>query len=391
MIISRRVQGSHTPETRDPGWYLEGFAAEDKTWIIPVKPFPFLIGRLKSCQLQLSSSQISRHHATIYQRNHLLWIREFGSTNGTFVNRQRLTGECVLHDGDILHFGSLEFRLSHKAAMPVHSDADEDATRRISMLQLPEGFVACEAEFSELLRRGAVVPYFQPIVRLEDQRIVGYELLGRGDFEGLPFSPWPLLQIARKLGREIELSELFRRVGIQQAGKLGDSYHLFFNTVPAEMDLRSLRLSLGELRVQAPSLPLAMEVHETAVTNVAMMRELRALLAELDIQLVYDDFGAGQARLVELIEVPPDCLKFDIVLIHDIHRQSPRAQRVLQTLVYMAGELGIKTLAEGVELLEEMEACIKIGFDFAQGHYLGKPEPGFRTESGHTTGQFQDR
>jgi EAL domain-containing protein (putative c-di-GMP-specific phosphodiesterase class I) len=160
---------------------------------------------------------------------------------------------------------------------------------------------------------------------------------------------------------------------------LGNQYHLFMNTVPAEMNLKRLRLSLEELRLIAPELPLALEVHETAVTNLDVMHGIRALLAELNIKLAYDDFGAGQARLVELIEVPPDYLKFDIILIRNIHRQSSRAQQVLKSLVCMAQDLGIKTVAEGIELEEELETCISIGFDLAQGYYLGKPAPTFCT------------
>ena len=108
------------------------------------------------------------------------------------------------------------------------------------------------------------------------------------------------------------------------------------------------------------------------------MHELRALLRELGIQLAYDDFGAGYARLQELMDVPPDVLKFDIALIRDIHRRPPHSRQVIQTLVRMAKNLGIKTLAEGIEEPEELAVCREMGFDYAQGYLLGKPEPRFR-------------
>ncbi len=362
-------------------WFLEGFTEEGKTWIINLEPLPFIIGRQRGCHLRLSSSEISRRHAIIFAHNNVLGIKEFGSTNGTFVNHHRLVGERILQNGDILHFGPLEFRISCEKASSraTFTNDDPSTVTLLSNKELSYSFAGCETEFSELLNRPSVISHFQPIVQLADQKIIAYELLGRGAVDDLPTAPWSLLQIAKRFHKDIELSELFRRVGIQQARKLGNQRHIFVNTVPAEMNLQRLRLSLEELRTLAPELPLTLEVHETAVTDLHVMHGLRALLAELNIDLAYDDFGAGQARLVELIEVPPDYLKFDIILIRNIHRQTSRAQQVLHSLVRMAQDLGIKTVAEGVELKEELEACISIGFDLAQGFYLGKPEPTFCT------------
>lgn len=386
MAIPRNPKDPDSGDKASAGWYLEGFADEGRTWTIAIKPLPFTIGRRESCHLRLSSSQVSRLHAEIYQREDALWLREFGSTNGTFLNRQRLIDDAALREGDILHFGPFEFRVAReRPATPVPRIAEDELTQ-IAATDLPKGFVECEFEFGEMLRQHAVIPYFQPIVRLSDREIVGYELLGRSDFEGVPNNAGSLLLIARKLGKEIELSELFRRAGVSKACAQCPDRHLFFNTVPAEMKLRRLEFSLRELRLQAPSLPLAMEIHETAVTDLLAMKKIRELLDELDIALVYDDFGAGQARLVELIEVPPDYLKFDISLIRNIHRQSRSAQKVLQTLVHMAGDLDVKTLAEGIEREQELEVCTQLGFDLAQGYYFGRPEPDFR----HLRGEAAD-
>ena len=105
------------------------------------------------------------------------------------------------------------------------------------------------------------------------------------------------------------------------------------------------------------------------------MHRLRDALRDMDISLAYDDFGAGQARLLELTEVPPDYVKFDINLIRNIHLGNAGRQQTLQTLVRMVRELGIATLAEGIECAEEVEVCRQIGFDYAQGYYFGRPAP----------------
>jgi EAL domain-containing protein (putative c-di-GMP-specific phosphodiesterase class I) len=377
MAISKEHKDPN-PREGDSHWYLEGIASGGRTWLIRLEPFPFIIGRQPDCHLRLSSTQVSRHHAEIYLSDSTLFIKEFGSTNGTFVNRERLAGEKALHNGDILHIGPMEFRVGCERTAGIPQRTKDEELTKITLTELPtRGFVDCEAEFGEMLRLAGVVPYFQPIVHIKDKKIIGYELLGRGDFKGVPIDPPSLLHIARRLGKEIELSELFRRIGVQKACQLAPDCLLFFNTVPAEMKWRYLQVSLKELRFQAPALPMALEVHEAAVTDLEVMKKIRALLDELDIRLVYDDFGAGQARLVELIQVPPDYLKFDITLIRNIHLQIPAAQKVLRTLVYIARELGIKTVAEGVELREEMEICARLGFDHVQGYHFGRPAPYF--------------
>jgi EAL domain-containing protein (putative c-di-GMP-specific phosphodiesterase class I) len=364
-------------------WYLEGYVEEGKSWIIDLKPLPYTIGRQQGANLRLSSSEISRRHAEIFRRDSQLWIREFGSTNGTFVNRKRVAGEQILNSGDIIHFGRLEFRIyQDKTIEPIEEpdDITQDPLTTIADLELPHGFLDCEEDFDQLIRENSVVPHFQPIVRLKDGRTLAYELLARGSAANLPTAPPSLLLIAKRLHKEVRLSELFRHVGIQQACRFGIGHALFVNTVPAEMDLRYLRHSLEALRTLAPMLPLVVEVHETAITSLAMMRELQTLLSELDMELAYDDFGVGQARLLELMSVPPAYLKFDMSLIRGIHKQPARARQMVQTLVSMAKDLGTQTLAEGIEYKEELEVCKRLGFDLGQGYYLGLPSPDF---SGH--------
>jgi len=356
------------------GWYLEGYISVGTAWLAEVTPLPFTIGRQKGCHLRLSSTEVSRQHAEIYERDGVLWLREFGGKNGTFVNRQRLQGEQSLASGDILHFGPLEFRIRYEQAT-VAAPRNDDSLTSFSAQDLPYGFVDCEAQFNEMLHQAAVIPYFQPLIQLSNQQIVAYELLGRGNHKDLPISPWPLLQIAKRLRKDVELSTLFRQVGAQQACQLGLAYPLFVNTVSDEIDVPRLQLALQALRQQAPSLSLVLEIHETTVADLGVIRSLRALLDELNIPLAYDDFGAGQARLVELMTVPPDYLKFDKALIQQIHHQPPQVQQALQALVHMAQNLGIRTVAEGVEVKEELDACIYLGFDLAQGYYLGRPAP----------------
>jgi pSer/pThr/pTyr-binding forkhead associated (FHA) protein len=84
--------------------------------VIPVKKKQFVIGRHRDCQLSVSSSKISVHHCAILLRKKSVWLRDFDSTNGTFLNGERVSGECELHHGDRVRIGSLTFE--------VHVDGD---------------------------------------------------------------------------------------------------------------------------------------------------------------------------------------------------------------------------------------------------------------------------
>jgi EAL domain-containing protein (putative c-di-GMP-specific phosphodiesterase class I) len=205
--------------------------------------------------------------------------------------------------------------------------------------------------------------------------IVAYEILGRSPLFGLE-TPKDMFRVAAQLNLEKELSTMLRWEGIQASQALPESPHLFVNTHPRELAEPGLLDSLRAVRESFPDLRLTLEIHESSVTNSGRMSELCAVLSELKIRLAYDDFGAGQARLNELAEFPPDYLKFDMSLIRGINSASLQRQQLLSTLVQMVRDLGIISLAEGVETQEEHETCLAMGFDLAQGFLYGKPAPG---------------
>lgn len=92
-----------------PTWFLEGFLGEGKSLVIPITPLPFMVGRRETCDLKLSSPNISREHAVLFLVGNRLWVRDLGSRNGTFVNRELVIKETPLSPGESIHFGDLEF------------------------------------------------------------------------------------------------------------------------------------------------------------------------------------------------------------------------------------------------------------------------------------------
>jgi EAL domain-containing protein (putative c-di-GMP-specific phosphodiesterase class I) len=196
----------------------------------------------------------------------------------------------------------------------------------------------------------------------------------RSTLDGLE-TPNLMFTAASSLNQETELSELLRTSGVKvsQAGNIPGN--LFLNTHPKEVVTPRLIRSICELRDKFPSQLITIEIHEASVTDRIGMQHLRAVLTELNIQLAYDDFGAGQARLDELAEVPPDYLKFDIKLIRDINLASPCRRDLIESLVQMVRKMGIIPLAEGVETGAEAACCRDLGFTLAQGYWFGHPTP----------------
>jgi len=88
-----------------------------------------------------------------------------------------------------------------------------------------------------------------------------------------------------------------------------------------------------------------------------------------------DRIGWHTARLAELADVPPDVLKFDINLVRGIDRAPGHRRAILETLVHMARDLGVTTLAEGIETEGEGDCCRSLGFELAQGYRYGRPQP----------------
>ena len=77
--------------------------------VLEIKLSPFVIGRDPQCHLRPASSRIGKRHCAVLQRDNKVFVRDFESINGTFVNDEQVQGEVELHDGDRLRMGRLLF------------------------------------------------------------------------------------------------------------------------------------------------------------------------------------------------------------------------------------------------------------------------------------------
>lgn len=344
------------------GWFLRGaMPPEGHVVRFPIPEGRFQVGRRPDVNLCISKSSVSKLHAEFVATNFGLFVRDMGSTNGTFVNGRRIHQDTQLDECDVIRFAEFEFVVGRNQVQEAMMTQVCSSTDWIETLTL----------FHRLITERAVVPYFQPIVRMTDKLPIGYEVLARSTVPGLT-SPREMFETAEQMNLADKLSVLCREAGIEQGRSIPGSLAIFLNTHPCEGTQTGLLPSLMELRRMAPDQPIVLELHEASMTDPGDVVYFRKALQDLEIGLAYDDFGAGQSRLQELAEVAPDYLKFDMSLIRDIHLL-PQRQQIVSGLVRMSLDLGVAPIAEGIETIDEAEVCNDIGFTHAQGYYFGKP------------------
>jgi EAL domain-containing protein (putative c-di-GMP-specific phosphodiesterase class I) len=354
-----------------PTWILESLAeGSEDLRRMPIQPLPFRIGRRPGLELVLPPNRVSNIHAEIYEQAGTLWICDHQSRNGTYVNHRAVT-QAEITEGDILHFGDFEFRIGRETV--AEEAQDSSATATYSPFSLSRQFLEGARDLKDLLRDGTVTVEFQPIVRLPGGNVTCYEALGRGAHPARPKDPVELFKVAESIGAEIELSRLLRRRAVELVAAHPVVSSLFLNTHPSELRNPGLIESMEELRGLAPHLDLTLEIHESALAHPSAIAALRDHLSEINVGLAYDDFGSGQARLLELAEAPPHYLKFDRRFVTNIDQAPPSRRRLLASLVAASRELLVKTVAEGIETPAEAEVCARLGFTLAQGFHYGRP------------------
>ena len=359
------LEGSYLERYPEPGGPAER---------IPLMTLPFTIGRSETADHTIYSNKVSKEHAALIVIGGHVAVRDLESTNGTFVNGRRIT-EQILADGDIIHVAHVEFCFRHQpVSHPTTLLVEETIEHTVIVAaESPDSMIRGTRLIRELIAKEAVEILFQPIVDLQSRRVVAYEALGRGAHPALDTSPMILLRLAEQCGLATELSQLFARRAVESSTRLPTRVKLFLNVHAREVADGSLVDWLADLRALAPpERKLVIEIAEASVTDVAAMATHRTTFKRLGLEFAYDDFGAGQARLLELIDVPPDYLKLDKSVIQGIDRAAPR-QEMVGALLKVVGGLGVQVIAEGVETEDVARTCERLGCQLGQGYLFGHP------------------
>jgi EAL domain-containing protein (putative c-di-GMP-specific phosphodiesterase class I) len=346
-------------------WHLEGCltprAELTRTRIVRV---PFKIGRGPDADFRIPSPNVSKMHAELIIGGDNVFVRDLNSSNGTYVNGRRIDEPTPVGEGDLLQFADMEFRLKRDG---------NDAAGHTAMFDQPQsGWLFSQMHQVVAQRRFSM--HFQPIVDSRTLKSVAVEALVRCSLTGLE-SPLQLFRSAAQLGLEQRVSQLCREEAVLAIAAHPGRETLFVNTHPNEHLGSDLIGQLRNLRELAGSRRIVLEIHESAIPEIDAMRSFRSALKDLGIGIAYDDFGAGQSRLLELAKAPPDYLKFDRSLLKGISEACVSQRAIVQTLVEIALDDGIQPVAEGLDDADTVEICREMGFTLLQGFYFARPMP----------------
>jgi diguanylate cyclase (GGDEF)-like protein len=230
----------------------------------------------------------------------------------------------------------------------------------------------------EMLARERFTSYFQPIVSIQDtSQIYGYESLLRGlDEQGNLVMPEPILELATEAGLLPQLDRVARLTTITQVSQHQVSGHIFINFAPTALyDPVSCLGSTVEAIDQAgiPHERVVFEVVES--DNPQDLEHLKGVLQyyrNAGFLVALDDLGSGYSSLNLLHQLRPDFIKLDIGLIRNVHQDLYKAS-ITEKLLEITHKLNIKTVAEGIECIEELNWLRERGATLAQGYLIARP------------------
>jgi EAL domain-containing protein (putative c-di-GMP-specific phosphodiesterase class I) len=259
--------------------------------------------------------------------------------------------------------------------------------------QLREDVVArldTERELRHALEHGGLLLYYQPIVSLQTGAVTGFEALLRWDHptRGL-LTPADFLGVAEDSGLMRPIGEWIRAEVCRTAARWHQEHPEWgrlvtsVNVSAAELSDPHLATTIAKTVLDSdlePSL-LSFEITERLLLqDVEAARGLFNELHELGVQLALDDFGTGYSPLVHLKQFPIDSVKIDQVFVAGLG-SDPFDDAIVDAVVDLSNQLGLVSVAEGVETAAQEERLRTIGCLQAQGHRLAPPMPGELAEA----------
>jgi diguanylate cyclase (GGDEF)-like protein len=218
--------------------------------------------------------------------------------------------------------------------------------------------------------------HFQPIVRLRDNRVVGFEALARWIDPDLGFvSPAVFVPLAEERGFIDTLSETLLRKAAEATLAWPRDLFLSFNLSSVQlMDLRTSHNTLSILNsVGFDPRRLEMEITETAVmTSADTARRIIKDLKDAGIRISLDDFGTGQSSLGRLRDFTFDKVKIDRAFVSAITTDRT-SEHIIKAIITMCEGLDLEVVAEGIETEAEAQKLRALGCGMGQGYHFGRP------------------
>lgn len=278
--------------------------------------------------------------------------------------------EELMRDADIAMY---QAKRSGKARHEVFNQEMHDAVK--DTLQL-------ENELRHAIERKELNVDYQPIFTIESGKLEGFEALARWHhLQHGTIPPSKFISLAEETGLIDSLGELILKIACQQGRQWQDSFpdcfplmisvNLSCKQFAQRNIVQNIKSVLEETNFNPQNLKL--EITESVVlehkeTAIEMLHQLRSLGIEINI----DDFGTGYSNLSYLSQLPVSTLKIDRSFISPMEGNRFDAE-IVQTIIMLARNLGMKVIAEGVETETQLEQLKALNCEGAQGYLFSKP------------------
>jgi Amt family ammonium transporter len=246
-----------------------------------------------------------------------------------------------------------------------------------------------EAELKNAVEMRQFRIYYQPIVNLADQRLMSFEALLRWQHpeRGL-ISPMKFLEVAEDTGLLVSIgrwliSEICQQLRAWQIKRIAiDRVRISVNLSPSQLAdaglVNDLRSVLKETGIEPSWLQLELR-ENVAMADTQVSAAALSQLRSLGVGIILDGFGTGRSSLRELRYFPVDALKIDRSLIGEM-QTNRGACDIVELIITLAHKLSLKTIAEGIENVPQLESLRRFGCDFGQGYLFSQPLDSMATE-----------
>ncbi|MFE1598276.1 putative bifunctional diguanylate cyclase/phosphodiesterase [Methylobacterium sp. ID0610] len=290
-----------------------------------------------------------------------------GATIGiSLISREDRDAHAIMHAADLaMYQGKKEGRGTFRF---FQSAMDLELKERAQL----------EAELRTAIETGQIEPFYQPVVSLPHQDLVGVEVLARWrhPVRGL-LAPDQFIPAAEETGMIADLSYRLLRRACLDAREWPSELRLAVNIAPQQFQDRWLAERILAILTETGFPPNRLEVEITETALVQDLEATRATLTSLQnlgVRIALDDFGTGYSSLYHLRELRFDKLKIDRSYVDSITMSDERA-KLVDAIIKLGTSLGLTTTAEGIETVASVEWLSGQGCDYGQGYLFGAPMP----------------
>ena len=238
-----------------------------------------------------------------------------------------------------------------------------------------------ETDLRRAIERNEFTLHYQPVVSMRNGKLDGFEALARWRHPKRGFiPPSDFITIAEETGLIIPIGRIILRQACTQMQKWAKKYPrsrfgISVNISPKQFAdptfLEDVRQVLAQTGLSGRR--LSIEITEGAIMENPHEVTMRLMeLRKLGIDLHVDDFGTGYSSLSHLHRFPIDALKVDRSFVITMGESNENLE-IVRTIVALAHNLKLKTVAEGVETKKDLDQLKKLKCDFAQGYYFSRP------------------